>query len=128
MKRYFTIEEVKETIAEKLSWYSDYYCDLHNEVANTDYYIIGYYEAEEALKQYGLFEAIGKVRDYENDVFGEVYTDLSDPEKIANMLFYIIAEEYMYGDSEFGTMLMDHWDDIADDETNEQLLEALDME
>ncbi len=128
MKRYFTIEEIKEAIAEKLSWYSDYYCDLHNEVANTDYYIIGYYEAEEALKQYGLFEAIGKVRDYENDVFGEVYTDLSDPEKIANMLFYIIAEEYMYGDSEFGKILMDHWDDIADDETNEQLLEALDME
>lgn len=128
MKRYFTIEEIKEAIAEKLSWYSDYYCDLHNEVANTDYYIIGYHEAEEALKQYGLFEAIGKVRDYENDVFGEVYTDLSDPEKIANMLFYIIAEEYMYGDSEFGKILMDHWDDIADDETNEQLIEILGLE
>ena len=44
--------EARAAIIEALQdGYSGYYCDLHNEVFNTDYYIIGTYQAKEALKE-----------------------------------------------------------------------------
>jgi hypothetical protein len=70
-------------------------CDIHNEVFNTDYFIIGTYEAKKYLEAFGVFEAIEIVRDYEVDNFGECNTDLSDPEKIVNMLAYIKGEEFL---------------------------------
>ena len=71
-------KEAREAIIETLKdGYSGYYCDLHNEVFNMDYYIIGSYEAKEALKEYDVWEAIEKVQTYEKYNFGEVYTDLS---------------------------------------------------
>ena len=39
---YFTKNEALEDIKEILESYNGYYCDLHNEVFNTDYYIIGF--------------------------------------------------------------------------------------
>jgi hypothetical protein len=72
-----------------------YTSDLHHNVFNMDYYIIGSSDAEEALEEVGTFKAIKKVQDYEKFNFGEITTDLSDPEKVANMLFYIIGEEIL---------------------------------
>ena len=86
-------KEAVNDILEILEWYSGYYCDLHNEVFNTDYYIIGTYQAKEALKEFDVFEAIEKVMNYEKDNFGEIYTDIADPEKLVNMLYYIIGDE-----------------------------------
>lgn len=117
-KKYFTREEAMNDIIECLeNGYDGYYCDLHNEVFNTNYYIIGTYEAKEALKQYDVFKAIEKVQEYEKDNFGKTYTDISDPEKLANMLYYIIGEEVigsMYEIEEFN----DNWNGVADEETN----------
>lgn len=45
------------------------------------------------------FGAIEKIKVYEQDNFGECNTDLSDPEKVANMLAYVIGEEVL-GDCE----------------------------
>ena len=104
--------------------YDGYYCDLHNEVFNTDYYIIGTYQAKEALKEYDVFEAIELVQTYENDNFGEVYTELSNPEKLVNMLYYIIGDEVigeMYEIEEFNDM----WNDKADEETNKVIIEKM---
>lgn len=67
--------------------------DLHNYLFNEDYFIIGTYRAKEFLNDYGTFDAIEKIREYEQDNFGEVNTDFSDPEKVANMLAYIVGEE-----------------------------------
>jgi hypothetical protein len=39
------------------------------------------------------FDVINFIKDYEQDNFGEVYTDLSEPEKVVNMYAYIIGEE-----------------------------------
>jgi len=74
--------------------------DLHNEIFNTDYYIIGTYEAKKWLGAFA-FEAIEKIQEYENDNFGEVSTDLSDPEQVVNMYVYIIGEQLIYGDSKY---------------------------
>ena len=66
--------------------------DLHHEIFNTDYYIIGTYKAKQWLGA-DAFDAIAMIKDYEMDNFGEVYTDLSNPERVVNMVVYIIGEE-----------------------------------
>lgn len=67
--------------------------ELHYHLYNEDYFIIGYYQAEEFLKKYGIFAAIEKIKQYEQYNFGEVNTDFSDSEKVANMFAYIVGEE-----------------------------------
>lgn len=119
---YFTkqeaLEKVRETIEEG---YDGYYCDLHNEAFNTDYYIIGTAEAKKALEEFGVFNAIEIVLEYEKMNFGEYYTDVSDPEKLANMLWYIIGEEVI---TEIES-ISERWDDEADDESNAIVLEEI---
>lgn len=104
--------------------YSGYYCDLHDAVFNQDYYIIGTYEAKEALREYDVFDAIELVQTYEKEQFGEVYTDLSDPEKLINMVYYIVGDEVigeMYEIEAFN----DNWNELSDDETNEIIVDAM---
>lgn len=118
-------QEAIEAIIEVLeNGYSGYYCDLHNEVFNTDYYIIGTYAAKEALKEYDVFEAIELVQNYEKEEFGEIYTDLSDPEKLINMVYYIIGNEIiceMYKIEAFE----ENWNEKADNETNTIIVEEM---
>lgn len=119
-------EQAKEAIIEALkNGYSGYYCDLHNEVFNTDYYIVGTYKAKEALKEYGVFEAIEKVQEYEKDNFDEIYTDLSDPEKLVNMLYYIIGEEVLYEIMEGVDEFHDNWNNLATKEINNQIIKKI---
>ena len=66
--------------------------DLHHYAFNEDYYIIGTYQATQWLGDMS-FDVINFIKDYEQDNFGEVYTDFSDPEKVVNMYVYIIGEE-----------------------------------
>ena len=104
--------------------YDGHYCDLHNEVFNTDYYVTGTAEAKNILGK-DVFNAIGRIYTYEKDNFGEIYTDLSDPIKIVNVLYYIIGEEIMYNNGEFSKIFNEHWDEYADEETNIELIKAL---
>ena len=96
---YFTDDEIKETLLDNLDGYEgieDYtFDDVFNDLFNSDYYIIGYKEAEEALQEYGIFNALEEVQRWDVENFGHWDTDYTDPEKIANMLEYIHASEYM---------------------------------
>ena len=119
-------EEARAAIIEALQdGFSGYYCDLHHEVFNTDYYIIGTHKAKEALRGYDVFDAIEKVQTYEKDNFGEVYTDLSDPEKLINMLYYIIGEEVLYEMMDGVDVWHENWNNLADEETNAEILKAI---
>lgn len=97
--KYFTDNEIKETLLNNLDGYKgieDYtFEDVFNDLFNSDYYIIGYKEAEDALKEYGVFKALEEVQELDVENFGHWDTDYTDPEKIANMLEYIHASEYM---------------------------------
>ena len=104
--------------------YDGYYCDLFNEVFNVNYYVTGTAEAKNILGD-DVFDAIGKIYTYEKDNFGEIYTDLSNPIKIVNMLFYIIGTEIMYNNGEFSKILDEHWNEYANEETNMELVKAL---
>ena len=117
-------EAIADIIETLKNGFNGYYCDLHNEVFNTDYYVIGTYQAKEILKEYDVFEAIELVQTYEKDHFGEIYTDLSDAEKLLNMVYYIIGDEViaeMYDIEKFN----EGWNDRADEETNNIIIEAM---
>ena len=66
--------------------------DLHHEIFNTDFYIIGRHKASEWLGDQ-VFNVINFIKEYENDNFGSVNTDFSEPEAVVNMYVYIIGEE-----------------------------------
>ena len=97
--KYFTDNEIKETLLNNLDGYKgieDYtFEDVFNDLFNSDYYIIGYKEAANALKEYGIFKALEEVQEFDVENFCEWDTDYADPEKVANMLEYIHASEYM---------------------------------
>jgi hypothetical protein len=69
--------------------------EWHHIAFNQDYYIIGYYNAEEWLKQHDVsaFEAIADIVEYEKDNFGEVTSKLDNAESVVNMYVYILGEE-----------------------------------
>tara|TARA_R110002012_G_scaffold129632_1_gene282081 strand:+ start:350 stop:703 length:354 start_codon:yes stop_codon:yes gene_type:complete len=69
--------------------------DLHNDIFNMDYYLIGYYNCEKWLDN-KVFDAIEVIQEYEKEHFGEVTTDLSSSEKVVNMYTYIIGEKLLY--------------------------------
>ena len=69
-------------------------CDLHHFTCNEDYFVIGFCKAKSMLGG-DAFDAIKVIQEYEQDNFGEVTTKLSDPEKVINMLAYIMGEEIL---------------------------------
>lgn len=118
-----TRQELLNVIIDKLKDLqgSDIYaCDLHHEIFNTDYFIIGRYEAEQWLiNNGGIFNAIETIKEFEQSNFGQVSTDLSEPEKVCNMYVYILGEEIL-GESE---LLREYWDDRLTDEMYTLLIE-----
>ena len=69
--------------------------DLHHYLINEHYFLIGYYNCKKWLEKESVFEAIEKIKEYEQFNFGEVTTDFSDEEKTANMLAYVLADEIL---------------------------------
>ncbi len=119
-------EEAKAAIIEALEdGYTGYYCDLHDIVFNSNPYIIGTYRAKQLLNEYGVWEAIEEIQTYEKTHFGQVYTDLSNPEQVANMLYYVIGEEALYELMDGVDEFYDNWDNLADEETNTKILKAI---
>ena len=88
------LKENRDYLKDNLGRYSDIN-ELHNMIFNTDYFLIGYYQCEQWLKD-KAFECIGIIQDYEKDQFGEVSTDLSSSENVVNMYAYIVGEELLY--------------------------------
>ena len=104
-----------------------FYCDfegseLPDRFLNNDYFIIGTWKAEQWLGS-ELFEAVQTIQEYERDNFGETYTDLSDPEKIANMLSYILGNEIL-SDS---AALQLRWDSPVNKYTVELMIQELEL-
>ena len=99
-----------------------YACDVHNEIFNTDYFIIGYAAAEKWLiDNVGIFAAIEEIKQYEKDNFGEANTDFSSSEKVVNMYAYIKGEEILAQSK----TLQDKWNEILTDEDIAAIKEEL---
>ena len=115
-----TLQQLASSAIDKLNdglGVGTYGSDLHNELFNTDYYIIGRYDAEQWLiANTGVFNAIRIVCEYEKSNFGEINTDLSEPERVCNMIVYIAGEEVLnasktlqnHGDEQLTTRQVRH--------------------
>jgi len=114
----FTIDRLNDLFDSNV-----YGCDLHNEIFNTDYYIIGSFKAEQFLQNsgIGIFGAIDVIKDYEENMFGEVSTDLSNAERVCNMFVYIIGEEILSQSQH----LQDVWDNCLTNEDIETIINEL---
>ena len=111
MSKEFNTKTILETIAEYVAEHSDEedisLLDIHDYASfNSDPWIKGKYRASEALKDFneqdqlyktinldGVFGAIEYVQFYEINNYGEVLTNLLNPEKVASMIAFINGEQ-----------------------------------
>jgi len=118
----------QQIIKQAITYFEDgcgvdvYGSDIHHEIYNTDYFIIGYKKAEDWLKEhYGVFNALEKIKDYEEENFGEVITSLTYPESVVNALVYILGEEIL---NEI-EILQDKWNEKITEEECQKIIEEL---
>lgn len=120
-----------ETILETLeNGFTGYYCDLHSEIFN-----YGVNADIKDLEEYGVFDAIGEIKEYESNILGEIYTDFSSPRRVANMLYYILGDKFLNETLEFNRILeevsedffgnTDLWNDPAEEEYNKAIVKRL---
>ena len=110
------IEEIYDYDKDKVSTELPDLYDLHHEIFNSDYYIIGRYQAKQWLGS-DAFDCIYEIQEYENNHFGQVTTDLSEPERVANMYVYIIGEEIL---EDVVSDFLDLQDDDEDEDSEEE--------
>ena len=87
------LEDIKYDIGNGNMVYVD---DIHHELYNTTHPFDDTEDAKEQLLKYDVFKAMDKVISYEKDNFGEIYTDIADPKKLAGMLVYVLGEEFLF--------------------------------
>ena len=123
-----TLQEFAQHAVDKLKdgiGAGQYGCNLHNDLFNTDYYIIGYYQAEQWLiVNTGVFNGISIVQEYEKDNFGEASTDVSSSEKVVTMLAYIGGEEVLSASK----TLQENWDTKLSEEDITAIIAELEEE
>ena len=108
MIEYYKYDEIKQHFldfieAQDKEWLEQNIDDIHQHAFNTDYYIIGKYQAKQWLGEH-VFECIEEIKEFEQFHFGEVTTDLTSPEKVVNMYAYIVGAEVVYDVTE-----IDQW-------------------
>ena len=117
-------QKIKEHIVDFIDdFIGEDIAELHYFLFNQDYWIIGNYEAEEWIKNNtdGVFATIEEIKEYEQDNFGEVNTDLSSSEHVCNMITYIYGEEILHNlDS-----IADNWDEKLTKELAKKIKEEL---
>ena len=114
-------QDVKNYIIQQLNddvGLDQHISDLHHYLLNEDYFIIGYYQAEQWLKKDSIFNAIEMIKNYENDNFGKVSTDLSSSESVANMLAYILGEQILYNNDTYQLFNRFHNEYLDEDKRN----------
>ena len=92
--------EYMKTEIEEMRRYKELSSDIseiHHKLFNQDYYIIGYYQAEQWMLQHNItaFKGIEYVHDYESFHFGEK-RNYNDAEALVNMIVYIKGEELLH--------------------------------
>ena len=89
--RAFAIDRLREIGQYKNLFTEDVY-DLHNQIFNEDYYIVGYYQAQQWIGS-DAFQMIGDIQQFERDNLGECHTKLDNAETVANHWVYWQGQE-----------------------------------
>ena len=64
---------------------------MHNEIFNTDYVVIGCYQARQEIASH-IDDLFCCLEQYQ-DEFGEIYRDIADVERVLNLMFYMCGQE-----------------------------------
>lgn len=96
--------------------------DLHHYLLNEDYFIIGTYKAKKWLGS-EVFDVIETIKEYEQSNFGQVSTDFSDPERVANMCAYVLGEEILFNSDIYQQIQFNK--NILEEDDIEKLIEDL---
>lgn len=123
-----------ETIIEVLEdGYTGYYCDMHSEIFNW-----GVNADIKELEEYGVFNAIGEIQEYEEEHFCATLTDLGNASAVADMLYYIKGNEFLFDRLDFNDVLADVaeglkldkdlWGEEATEEVNKAIIKCLSEE
>ena len=107
---------------------SIYGCDLHGELFNSIEFEIYYYRAEHWLREYGVFEAISDVIEYEEQNFGEINTQIGNSCKLLNMLVYIKGEELLQENESVKKILDKYWNKYMPQAKLKKILKLLKAE
>ena len=111
---------IKDEIKDMIMDYEGVYgCDLAYEMYNNDYYIIGTYKAKQFLKEY--FDDMCECLEQYQEEVGEVYKDITNPEKVASLLALFVAQDVL---SE-SKVLDDKWNEALEESDLEQIKEEL---
>ena len=102
----YAIEQIKEKLKYDENYLQKDILDIHFDLFNTDYYIVGTYKAKKWLGN-KVFKIVEFIKEYENTQFGEVFTDLESPEALVNMYAYIIGEEILHESDFQDEIIMD---------------------
>lgn len=110
--------------------FDGYYCDLHGEIFN-----YGVNADIKDLEEYGVFYALGEIQEYEKENFGEVLTDLGNATAVADMLYYILGDNFLNESLDFYRVLEevsealgleeDLWNEEASEEVNKAIANRL---
>ena len=120
-------QDVKNYIIQQLNddvGLDQHISDLHHYLLNEDYFIIGYYKAEQWLKKDSILNAIETIKEYEESNFGKVSTDLSSSESVANMLAYILGEEILYNNDTY-QLFTRFYNEYLDEDKRDLLVSSL---
>ena len=77
------LEHINESLSDGLK--------THDEMFNEDYYIIGYYQSSQWLEEHGLgeLEAVNICKDFEREIYGDVWTEFDNTEQLVyNLVFW----------------------------------------
>ena len=122
-------QDIKDYIIQQLNddvGLDQHISELHHYLLNEDYFIIGYYQAEQWLKKDNgsVFEAIETIREYEQTNYGQVSTDLSSSENVANMLAYILGEQILFNNDTYNLFTRFH-NEYLDKDKRDLLISSL---
>ena len=122
-------QDVKDYIIQQLNdnvGLDQHISDLHHYLLNEDYFIIGSWRAEQWLKKddSSIFEAIETIKEYEQSNFGQVSTDLSSSENVANMLAYILGEQILFNNNTYNLFSRFH-NEYLDEDKRDLLISIL---
>lgn len=118
-------KEARDYIVESLRDYEGWTSDFHNMTFKTEYYECYTSEAIKKLEELNVFEAVQKIKEYEQNNFGTVNTDFSNPCNVLNMLWYIVGEEELYDMFEDCQEWDEWWSEDITDEARLSILNWL---
>lgn len=119
-QRKYVKQDIQDQLKDPQNLEGEYGAELHHETCNT---VLMFNSKKDARNFLGsdTLEAMKKIKEYEEDNFGTLETDIFDELKVANMLCYILGEEIL----QESKTLQSKWDECLTVEDLEKIAKEI---